>query len=178
MKIKRLVATAFMTILLMMPAIAADSIYSDINSYIDRGMDENFYEIKTRSQSLSLPDRQTLYNLKKKDFIRPQELNTVPGFGTGSFLQGDDYGGRIALIGEATSVIVIWALTKDNKTKAESDAQAVACYAWIGFKLFEIFRPPIYTNDYNKKLEEALGLTAQILPGENGRLALKLSTSF
>jgi hypothetical protein len=132
--------------------------------------------------SLSLDDRKALFELKKKKsgllYENARALNIAPGFGLGSFSQGDDYGGRIGLIGEAACLATIWALTKTDKTKSETDIQAVAVYTWIGIKIFEIYRPGVYANDYNKRLEDALWLTTQIGPDESGNLALKFSAQF
>ncbi|MFA5103889.1 MAG: P13 family porin [Candidatus Margulisiibacteriota bacterium] len=178
MKTKIIFTTAVFMACFLSAAFSAESSLSEINEYIDQGLDQNFYQIKTTASSLSQDDRRTIYELKKKDWVRAQELNIVPGLGIGSFLQGDDYGGKIALIGEAACIAITWGLTKDNRTKSEENTAYIAAYAFLGFKLFEIFRPGIYTNDYNKKLEEALGLTAQIVPDKNGSLALKLSTGF
>lgn len=181
MKSKVFFSVAVILGCLLSTAFAAGVSVSEVNKDIDQGLDANFYQIKTKSLSLSPDDRKTLFELKKKSnllYENARALNIAPGFGVGSFSQGDDYGGKIGLIGEAACLVTIWALTKTDNTKFEKDIQSVAVLSWIVVKIFEMYRPWAYTNDYNKKLEDALLLTTQIGPNENGSMALKFSTRF
>ena len=57
--------------------------------YIDNGVEKHKEEIKREASSLSYIDKTDLYNENKKSNLGYFALNFVPGFGLGSYIQGD-----------------------------------------------------------------------------------------
>ncbi|MFA5103890.1 MAG: P13 family porin [Candidatus Margulisiibacteriota bacterium] len=179
MNSKILFATFIMLGCLFSMAFAAGTSFSDINNDIDQGLDTNFYQIKVKSGSLSQSDRMTLYSIKKKDVLIPFALNWFVGLGLGSYVQGDIYGGTTTLIGESISLAILVSQPKATGSAwFANETAAIAGVSLIGFKIFELVRPFVYTDDYNKKLMDAMNLTAQIGPNVNGSIAIKFSTRF
>jgi hypothetical protein len=89
----------------------------------------------------------------QKGIALPCILNTVPGFGLGSFIQGDIPGGVILAVGDAAS----WAGIFIGALAAIGDDPTVlivSTIAFWAFKIFGIVKPIWFGLEYNAKLEE------------------------
>ncbi len=98
----------FLLLLLSFSTIFADSSsYSKVSSLLDDGLYGNEELIRAESFSLSYEEKEEIYNSNRKSFVVPMLLNLVPGFGVGSFSQGDKTTGWVSLAGEIVSIATI-----------------------------------------------------------------------
>ncbi len=79
---------------------ASSDEYYSIKNLITTDLFENSSVIKEKSASLSTAQKVSLYDDTKKMPWLAFGLNTVVGFGIGSFVNGDKVGGRNQLVGE------------------------------------------------------------------------------
>ncbi|MBO4388691.1 MAG: P13 family porin [Spirochaetales bacterium] len=96
------------------------------------------------------------YNNQQKGLAVPLLLNFFLGCGIGSFAEGDNEGGLIGLAGELSSVSV-YILGAAN---GNPDTALMGIIGLLAFRLYEIFRPISYTNEYNRQLSQALGVSS------------------
>jgi len=117
-----------------------------------------------------------------KESLFPAFLNAVPGFGLGSFVQGDTVGGLICLscegIGGSSFGMGLVFMFVDKEV---SDGLFWAGLGlWCGAKIFGIIRPFCYARSYNEEHGLAsLSIAPSLTAGEGGTLdpglVLKLS---
>jgi len=136
----------------------ASDIQSDPNAtnriilLLDGGILKNQEFIKREAENISFEDRQILYNSREKGGTAGYvALNSVIGFGVGSFIQGDVSSGVVLLLCDV-SVISVLATAQSNTM------------VYLGLGLYAltfidgIILPICYTHKYNRTLRESLRL--------------------
>ena len=121
-----------------------------------------FMQINELAASLTSMQRMVLLESGKKSSGLPFVLNLILGLGIGSYVQGDTKGGTTALVGELTSLALIFAgagQASINPYTGEvegTELMALGYLGVIGFRLYELIRPFSFTKEYNAKLSNAL----------------------
>jgi len=105
----------------------------------------------------------------KKDPLLPIILNIIPGFGIGSFVLGDVWGGVIGVAGELTGIgliiagavffyydlvnITLNALVGNRKEDISTGFIMALCGGILygGTKIFGIIKPICFADEYNKR---------------------------
>ncbi|MEK6795962.1 MAG: P13 family porin [Spirochaetota bacterium] len=151
---KNLITLAVIAAIGILPLTPAENnSMFEVSYLIDQGLDRTFLMVRQKAFKLSSEDRINLYEMKKKkDTGGPFALNFFIGFGIGSYVQGDGFGGTMGLCGELGSLALIGA-------SAGSDVPALAILGlavFFGFRIFEWIRPFAYEGEYNAKLGNAL----------------------
>lgn len=84
-------------------------IYLDTNDLIEDGLEKNITKITELSSKLSPNQRLLLFKSFEKDPVGPSVLNSLVGFGSGSFMAGDLFSGFIQLGGDiAATIFALW----------------------------------------------------------------------
>ncbi|MDR2554521.1 MAG: hypothetical protein LBC64_03740 [Fibromonadaceae bacterium] len=141
--------------------------------YINNGVEKHKEEIKREALSLSYMDRTDLYNENKKSNLGYFALNVVPGFGFGSYIQGDIRSGIIFSIADIIGWgLGMWAYQLYNESKSTDDPyygysdgfNLVYSYYFgffsaitlVGNRVFGWMITSNYAKKYNKSLDVAL----------------------
>lgn len=165
-----------------------EDIKPQVEFLINQNLKQNIDTISVLSLQLPATDKISLYNTYKKEALKPVLLNTLVGFGLGSYLDGDKFGGIIGscldgvvLCGWIIAISVfasdsnMWAVelsdyqrtggVKTNEWAMHEMSQPEFIeYAFIPFlitvgaRVYEGTRANRYVKKYNKKLVEALNL--------------------
>ena len=77
-----------------------DDIAGKINLLLEEDLEENYDEINTLSEDIKYGTAYRIYVLNQKDIYLPLVLNSIAGFGIGSFVQGDKRGAITILLGD------------------------------------------------------------------------------
>jgi hypothetical protein len=134
---------------------------------------------------------------KEKGFVLPLLLNTLIGFGLGSFIQGDITGGIIELSGDLFGGgLIIFVAPIVYLSEVLSTSGQAPAFTWnstagtlcivggcilLASRLFGIIRPIWYADDYNVKLkytQVSFEISPGVLPAlgrQNINLCLKFS---
>ena len=141
-----------------------------VDALIREGLDKNFTSIQREARSLNEFERNFIYNQHEKDWLVGGAVNLVPplffflpNFGIGNFIQGDNAGGAITLVGGTTGYVLGWVgiagMIAANDDNVPSWALATTIGGFISFYAFSAFgvvRALLYPNSYNKKLKGVL----------------------
>ncbi len=161
----------------------------DAEQILERGKKafkgKNKDELKDLVFHIQEQDRVLLYNQFKKSGAGAKAFfNWIPGFGSGSYSQGDALGGTVILLSDiatSTAVVVgafslvgalavaifeapLAAITGTDTEKTDqimtfaAGSFLVGGVLWVCARIFGTVRPFAYNNAYNKKLRNALGL--------------------
>ena len=130
--------------------------------YINNGVEKHKEEIKREALSLSYMDKTDLYNENKKSALGYALLNFFPGFGLGSYVQGDNTSGVTQTIMDVAGWGLIFggiAMTDNDSPVSEEVAIGIAVSGGViliaGRFMAWVF-PSIHQNKYNEALDEAL----------------------
>jgi len=155
---------------------------------IDNGFAENEWEIKKESFYLSHLDKTVLYYDNKKGFLGYALLNTVPGFGLGSYIQGDiksgvilsvvDVVGSVFMFHAITNRADVWCSTGQTDPihncdsikfqESEDENEKLAMISRTSLVVLGASRIAgwifsfVHKNKYNKALKEALNINDDI----------------
>jgi hypothetical protein len=105
-------------------------------------------------------------------------VNMIIGLGLGSFAQGDEIGGTIALCGELTGItlIAVAALWEEPDTSGKFEPNLKLMIpglaVWLGSRVFSIFRPLNYAKTQANKPD------LMILPTLDNQGNLAMATVF
>ncbi|HEQ71035.1 MAG TPA: P13 family porin [Spirochaetia bacterium] len=136
---------------------------------------------------------------KEKEFVLPLLLNFLPGFGIGSYLQGDTTGGTILLIGDIVGygllgtafLCVLGSIFWGAVTFQFQDWYNLSAPEWmvviggsifVVSKLFGIIRPIWFGVEYNENLKRkkaAVDVSPVVEPAPDGgalKFGLKIHT--
>lgn len=136
----------------------ASDIQSDPNArnriilLLDGGVLKNKDFIKQEAENISLEDRQILYNSREKGGSAGYAaLNTVIGFGVGSFVQGDVSSGVVLLLSDVVAI--------SGLATAQSNTMVYLSLGVYALTVIDgIIFPICYTHKYNRTLKESLRL--------------------
>jgi len=137
-----------------------------IQWYIDNGVEKHKEEIKREASSLSYIDRTDLYKENKQGFLDYALLNTVPGLGLGSYIQGDTKSGVIQSVMDVVGGSIVGIVSYKNKDNHSS--QPFEFHTYWGFAVLASSRvmgwiyASSYADKYNKTLDEALNSSSNI----------------
>ena len=145
---------------------------------------KNSEQIHELTFNLTEAQRQELYDVFSKTKGTAIGMNWLPGFGSGSFVQGDGLGGglgvafdTIALISVGGGVVVgaVGVVCAALVGWAEDGQQMVGellgwagglliggGVLWLGNKIFGTIRPITFAKNYNRDLKAALGLDDEV----------------
>ncbi len=143
---------------------------------------KNSEQILELTFNLTEAQKQELYDVFSKTKGTAIGMNWLPGFGSGSFVQGDVLGGSlgvtfdtIALVSEAGGLCVGFVgilVAAFSGGMAEEQIDELFGWAaglmigggvlWIGNKIFGTIRPINFAKNYNKDLKAALGLEEKV----------------
>lgn len=106
-------------------------------------------------------------------------------------MEGDTVGGTTALVGDILSTLVFYggyasvytaAMIEDDSGLASGTLSMIAgMLGMIGFRIYEIVRPIVYTKEYNRQLSNAMnGVSFGMVPvlDENDGMKLALTAKF
>jgi hypothetical protein len=136
----------------------ASDIQSDPNAtnriilLLDGGVLKNKDFIKREAENISLEDRQILYNSREKGGTAGYvALNTVIGFGVGSFIQGDASSGVVLLLCDVAAI--------SGLATAQSNTMVYLSLGVYALTVIDgVILPICYTHKYNRTLKESLRL--------------------
>jgi hypothetical protein len=135
---------------------------------INNGLEKNSDKISTIAKDLTPDQRENLFYKNKKNPGTAFLLNLLPGFGVGSFYQGDKVGGTLACFGDLIGLSFYYAASYNMDNSSNSDLTGVLFYLGFGIlsfsRIFELIRPWVYSNDYNRKLEDSLRVAVRFMP--------------
>ncbi|MDH4262364.1 MAG: P13 family porin, partial [Spirochaetia bacterium] len=157
----------------------------DILSLIDSDMFSNKDLINKMSAGLSREDRKIIFFDKKKYTLKAYLFNILPGFGVGSFVQGDKTGAKTALYGELGSIgaIILGGISLgvgSSPTNVNVPLQVFGgifigggIIGLVAFKIYEIIRPFFFTDLFNDELLQnlhifSLKVSPTIILAQNG----------
>lgn len=146
---------------------------------INDDLNKNASKIKTLSTELELSEKLFIYQDKSKSSTLPFVLNLFVGFGIGSWVQGDAFGGFIGTVGGISGFALM----------SSYEYKEIGTVIFLGTYLIDLFLPFAHTSSYNRKLKSAIGLSTSkaslnIRPGidvtQNGHAipAISLSVGF
>ena len=150
------------------PSEQNDLAMLQIERMLDDGLDDNFKPISESSKNLSAVNKERIYlRYKKKDQVLGCLFNIFPGYGIGSFYQGDTRGGLYSLaftgVGIGFYIAGIAQATTSNAGEPEFNGRAEmylttgAIILVVGF-VYSAVRAYNYPDSYNRKLGDALNL--------------------
>lgn len=155
----------------------------EIMYLIDDGLEKNMESIKSKSSGLSDSERLMIFSQKKKEPILPFILNLVLGLGIGSFVSGDVWGGGIEAAGEIGGLVLFSVASGaanaafsenlrksleqrdtlggsatgiDSGTGAYGVLAIVGIASLVGFRIYGLVQPFMFSSGYNTKLQGAL----------------------
>lgn len=161
-----------------------EDIKPQVEFLINQNLKQNIDTISVLSLQLPATDKISLYNTYKKEALKPVLLNTLVGFGLGSYLDGDLFGGILGSCLDGAALLgwifAIDAYTveldayKDNVIAGtpyvsvngkyithEPDFWEKASVPFLlsaAARIYGGLRANRYVKKYNKKLVEALNL--------------------
>lgn len=147
--------------------------YPEVKYLLDLGLLKNEQTIKEKSVFLDQEGKVRLYGMYQKGALLPAVLNTLPGYGVGSFIQDDMIGGVISLSADLVALgfyiatvgrvgyLVGTSFLPMDRTK---DLEAANLFLTTGLlislanRVFGVVRPIYYAKGWNNKLEDALNM--------------------
>lgn len=150
-----------------------------VQSLLDqrKGLKKNFNEIKLEAVNLTATERQVLFDDFKRSPWLGFGLNMLPGFGIGSFVQGNIGIGFLGLFGDLISVPLVLGgigmavslplletfltlgISRGEATKGIGvGMMTVGLVLFVGSKLITGISAFTYISKQNAKLEDALGV--------------------
>ena len=161
---------------------------AEAESLLKQGLKKHHSELKDIAFHLSDTEKVYLYNSFVMYSGGAIAFNWVPGFGTGSFSQGDGFGAGIILTADiltcggltagvvgALAGIVVAVFEAIPAAIADSDMDSTeACFRfagtafaasgilWVCTRVFGTIRPIAYKKHYNALLRSSLGITGTI----------------
>ena len=167
--------------------------YKDVNLLIKSGYVKYDPEaIRRLSVGLSQSQKESLYTWNKVSVLEGVLFNSLLGFGSGSFKQGDNLHGIIFLCGDTICTgMIIWNFLKNSGENIHnelygdggvSDDFSLALAGLIGglaLRVWQTIRPIGYAKSYNSKLSYSLHLDAPqiaIVP-KSGELETEITLS-
>ncbi len=162
---------------------ASSDEYYLVKNLITTDLFENSSVIKEKSASLSTAQKVSLYDDTKKMPWLAFGLNTVVGFGIGSFVNGDKVGGTNQLVGEILgysflglgygldfvgSMNYAKSIAEGSSPDATSEilmASGIGLMvgggiALTAYHIYGIVRAFTFTANYNEELQKSLGITS------------------
>jgi len=150
-----------------------------VQKLIESGLVKNKDEIQSEALYLSPTDKTALYDKNKKEnFVIASLLNTLPGFGLGSYLQGDLVFGitqnAMDVVGWTLAIVGLANLDYDECGYSNGDYH---CHVVEGFgfgpmlsgfiilgsgRIMAWIFPYFHEKGYNKTLDEALNSNSSI----------------
>lgn len=121
------------------------------------GLVQNRDFIRRESENVSLEDRQILYSTHRKGTFGYIVLNTLLGYGVGSFVQGSPAMGIPLLLMDlgATGLIVSSVVVTDSQN---DDMLTLGVGLYACATILGVIMPIVYTHKYNRTLKGALRL--------------------
>lgn len=163
---------------------------STVAFLIEDGLFRNEVQIRKESINLQSLQKLMLYEDYKKSAGVPFACNLLLGYGIGSFVQKDWFGGFIGLGGDLLGITVMisgiamkeeeryysngFYYTREVITTKGYETASTGMMIIMGTRIFELIRPFVYTNSYNKSLRRALSTYAvsyKIEPSYNDGIA-------
>jgi hypothetical protein len=178
---------------------------SEVIILLDQGLDQNYDLLKMKIPELLDNEKMMIYDEKKKDAAVPFLVNFIVGFGIGSYIEGDPYGGTIQLIGSLAglgtyvcgAVLLTRAETSMNSILLSGGSvynsmipgaivMAAGALDMIGFGIFGWIRPWVFAGEYNSKLQSLFmpkSVSINVEPyfrseNNNQQVGLQLGLSF
>lgn len=172
--------------LLQVVSIFAEEKIMRIEYLLNDGLYKNYNEISQLSVELSENEKYMILNDHQKNAGWPFVANFVFGCGIGSFIQGDNFGGFLALSGDlvGSSIIFLnylvpYGIWFGKRSEADfyispfyTDKNVIllATGLLLTTRIFELIRPWVFSSSYNNKLRNALTekvkISFGILPNE------------
>ncbi len=182
---------AIVVFLFSMDAFAQTSLQTmaKIEILVENDLKGNEDRIRQEAQTLTNVENNLLYtslSYAAEDTILPFTLNTILGFGIGSFVQGDILGGGIGLAldlvslgigGTGAALFFVSGVTFVPRLLSDISGQAtptldeaehfgrigvslIITYAVMygGSRIFQMVRPWTYASSYNNDLKDVLGI--------------------
>lgn len=167
--------------------------YKDVNRLIKSGYVKYDPEaIRRLSDGLSQSQKESIYTWNRVSVLEGVLFNSLLGFGSGSFKQGDNLHGIIFLCGDTICTgMIIWNFLKNSGENIHnelygdggvSDDFSLALAGLIGalaLRVWQTIRPIGYAKSYNSKLAYSLHLDAPqiaIVP-KSGELETEITLS-
>ena len=148
------------TIVTSNSALWADQdMVNEVGKLIENGIDKNKVEIKRLAWILSTEEKTMIIRKYQPDLAIPVFLNVIAGFGTGSYLQGDLFGGVMGTFSglSAISLFAVPAIFFPYSSNAVYFYLAGGAMT-IFYFTFEILRPIHYAALKFKELADVLAL--------------------
>jgi len=124
-------------------------------------LEKNKVKIQKASFPLSNSDKIALYEKNKKDALAYAGLNVLPGFGVGSYMQGDILGGVTLSVYGVMGLSCLYLFGVDSQ-KWKDGIDIIIYGSIVGHYVFGAMLPFFYKYQYNKALKEALNIDNEI----------------
>ncbi|GHU22709.1 hypothetical protein FACS1894172_05340 [Spirochaetia bacterium] len=138
----------------------AEKSFVRIAALLDSGIDKNYLLIQQESLNLSPSQRIDIVEWNLKSVTLPLLLNATVGFGSGSFVLGDNTWGLISLVGQIFGLGSIFLGDIMSRNSGETSFLSVTgdalaptgMFIFAAFRIFDCIRPFIFAHQYNTKL--------------------------
>ena len=148
-----------------------EEVKPQIEFLINQNLKNNMDTISVLSLQLPASDKMNLYNTYKKDPLKPVLLNSLVGFGVGSYLDGDLLGGIIGSCLDGVAIfgcfLAVGGYLKELEAYQKKytvfmpdfmDFAIIPLLITVGARVYEGTRANKYVKKYNKRLVDALNL--------------------
>lgn len=135
-------------------SVGSSEVYFMVSNLIDKGLNENKFQIANLSPQLSSNQKTMLYTQHQKSAGGPFALNFFLGWGIGSYVQGDIGGGVFQSIADGFGLIMIIVGVSGDEISA--GPIAVGCISYAVGSIYGWIRPFVFAKKYNTTLQEAL----------------------
>jgi len=123
-------------------------LFLEVQTLIKRDLNGNMELIKSKSDKLTLVQKDYIYEEHSVSSVVPFILNFFTGFGLGSWIQGNTVGGIIGIVGVGSLTTASFI---ENTT-----IQGIGVGVFLGAWVTNLILPWTYAGSYNSSLEEAL----------------------
>lgn len=178
---------AILLFILVLGSVFATDNYIKCSQLIDKKLKAQTVSlIQQYSKDLTDTEKYTLYKTNETNGLVPFTLNLLLGCGIGSFVQGDTTGGILTLAVELVDFIGYFSAygrALNATTQVEYDSAVSSMTIWavslIVARVCECIEPFIYSNQYNKRLSNAIygspSFVANPQINKDGTVGLKFS---
>ena len=191
---KRKLVLIVIILLFSVSALSADA-YKDVSRMINNGYVRSDPErIRTLATELSQEQKKSLYIWNKVSIPEGVLFNSLLGFGSGSFKQGDTGHGIIFLCGDTicTGLIIFdilrvsgenfnAAVSGDGKATDELPFALAGLLGALALRIWQTIRPIQYAKNYNQKLDYSLNFDspqiALVRTNDKLKAEIKISAS-
>ena len=140
--------------------------YYKVDLLLRGGLKNNTQEIKKAAAGLTPAERLELYEQHKMQPWIGAIVNIFVPFGVGNYIQGDNFGGTVTLVGDIAGIVMVNSganvfvgdIRSHNARNNGASMMAGGVTVITFSTIYSWFRVFTYPNEYNSKLVKALNV--------------------